>query len=232
MKINMVSVFLPTRKESQRVRYKNTRPFACFEGGLLQLKLSQLVKVSSISEIILSTNDEASIEIGNQFCGKDDRIRVIERPGHLAKSSTDLTELIEYVPEICASEHILWTHVTSPFVEAVDYEEAIQFYFEVLQKGFDSLMSAKIFKNYLWSQKKGDIINRVTPQKWPQTQDLEDLYEIDSAIFLANRDTYITEKNRIGLKPEIFPLDGIKSFDVDWEDDFRLAELIYEKQFG
>jgi N-acylneuraminate cytidylyltransferase len=206
VKTDTVSAFLPTRKGSQRVKNKNTRRFACFDGGLLQLKLNQLTTVSSITEIIVSTNDEASIEIGKSFCETDDRIRVIERPSHLAQSSTDLTDLVKYVPEICVSEHILWTHVTSPFVEAVDYERAIQFYFEALQNGFDSLMSAQSFKNFLWSKEEGDIINRVTSEKWPQTQDLEDLYEIDSAIFLANRNTYLTEKDRIGLKPEIFLL--------------------------
>jgi CMP-N-acetylneuraminic acid synthetase len=227
-----ISVFLPTRKGSQRVKNKNTRPFACFDGGLLQLKLNELIKVSSIREILLSTNDEASLDIGSRFCKKDDRVKVVKRPDHLAQSSTDLTELVEYVPEICESEHILWTHVTSPFVEAADYEKAIEVYFSGLENGFDSLMSAKPFKNFLWSRARNDIINRVTRQKWPQTQDLEELFEIDSALFIASRETYFTQKDRVGLNPNIFLLDSIKSFDVDWEDDFTLAELIYEKHFG
>jgi CMP-N-acetylneuraminic acid synthetase len=226
---NKVSVFLPIRKGSQRVVNKNTRKFAHFNKGLLELKLNQLIKVTSISEIILSTNDEASIEIGREFSHISNKIRIIKRPENLSLSSTNLTDLVKYVPKICVSDHILWTHVTSPFVEAVDYDYAIELYLKALNQGYDSLMSVRKFNNYLWSKKKNDIINRVSDQRWPQTQDLEELYEINSAIFIASRKIYVDNFDRIGTKPELFIQDSIKSFDIDWEDDFTLAELIYKK---
>lgn len=229
MKNNSVSVFLPVRKGSQRVTNKNTRKFVHFNGGLLDLKLNQLIKVNSISEIILSTNDEASLKIGKAFNHISKKIRIIERPDNLALSSTNLTDLVKYVPTICTSEHILWTHVTSPFVDEIEYNHAIEHYFKALSLGYDSLMSVEKFNNFLWSKKNNDIINRVTEQRWPQTQDLEELYEINSAIFLASRKIYCDNLDRIGVKPELFIQDSIKSFDIDWEDDFTLAELIYKK---
>lgn len=229
MKQKNISVFLPTRKGSQRVKNKNTKQFAHLKGGLLELKLSQLIQVSSIEEIILSSNDETSIEIGKYFSKKTSKIKIIKRPDHLAQSSTDLVELVKYVSSICNANHILWTHVTSPFFETEDYERAILSYFYALNQGFDSLMSAKKYKNYLWDKDTSDIINRVTPYKWPQTQDLKELFEIDSAIFIASRDIYIEQSDRIGKKPKLFIQEGLKSFDIDWEDEFNLAEMIYEK---
>ena len=56
--------FLPCRKGSQRVPNKNTRTFAGIEGGLLRIKLEELLKAQLIDEIILSSNDDEVIRIG------------------------------------------------------------------------------------------------------------------------------------------------------------------------
>lgn len=223
-----VSVFLPTRKNSERVINKNTRSFGGVNYGLLEIKLNQLLKTKFIDEIVLSSNDEVSLDYGNKLGLVNSRLKVIERPDNLALSSTNLTDLVKYVPMVCDGNHILWTHVTSPFVETEDYDRAINEYFKSLDSGFDSLMSVKEIQNFLWSKEKNDLINRLTDIKWPRTQDLMPLYEIDSAFFIASRDIYTNTNDRIGIKPFLMKQEGYKSFDVDWEDDFKLAELIYK----
>lgn len=227
-----VSVFLPTRKGSERVLNKNTRKFSNIEGGLLELKLKQLIKVQSVSEVVLSTNDEECMSIANGIYDFENKIKIITRPDSLALSSTNLTDLVAYVPSIVKYSHILWTHVTSPFVLSEDYENAIIKYFYALKNGYDSLMSVKKFQNFLWSDEKNDIINRINNQKWPKTQDLKALFEINSAIFIACEDTYRMNKDRIGKTPILFEQDNLKSFDIDWEDDFELAEFIYNKKIS
>lgn len=227
-----VSVFLPTRKGSERVANKNTRVFAGFSNGLLEVKLSQLIKTKRIDEIVLSSNDEASLEYGKKIAKNESRLKIIERPDDLALSTTNLIDLVNYVPSICDMSHILWTHVTSPFVMAEDYDNAVETYFQTLNEGYDSLMSVKTIQNFLWSKEKNDLINRLTDIKWPRTQDLMPLYEIDSAFFIASKNVYLNNKDRIGVKPFLMEQSGYKSFDVDWEDDFELAELIYKHLNG
>ena len=39
-----IAFFLPTRKGSERVKSKNTRPFAGIEGGLVENKIKQLLE--------------------------------------------------------------------------------------------------------------------------------------------------------------------------------------------
>lgn len=227
---NKITVFLPTRKGSERVLKKNTRKFSSFEGGLLELKLNQLIKSSLIGEIVLSTNDEESILVGNEFAKRCEKVRVVIRPDSLALSTTSLTDLVDYVPSIASFNHILWTHVTSPFVTEVDYDKAITEYFNALTKEYDSLMSVKKFQNFLWSKEAKDIINRVSREKWPKTQDLMDLYEINSALFISTKTNYNLNNDRIGKNPYLFEQDNLKSFDIDWEDDFELAEFIYNQK--
>ena len=50
--MNQNIVFLPCRKGSQRVPNKNTRPFAGVDGGLLRIKLEELLKAKLIDKII------------------------------------------------------------------------------------------------------------------------------------------------------------------------------------
>jgi len=221
-----VTVFLPTRKGSERVINKNTRPFADREGGLLALKLDQLLGCKNVDEIILSSNDEASLELGRVYAEKDSRLKVVVRPDHLALSTTSLVDLVKYVPQVVGGEHILWTHVTSPFVTSEDYDAIIDDYFKALH-GNDSLMTVKKIQNFLWDADKHDLVNRQNNEKWPRTQDLKPFYEIDSAVFLSSKANYKSFQDRIGLRPKLFVQEGIKSFDVDWEEDFFLAEQLY-----
>lgn len=225
--MSKVACFLPLRKGSERVINKNTRDFAGIKGGLLALKMSQLIETRLIDEIVVSTNDEACIEIANQFVPKDARIRVIHRPEHLCLSSTNLVDLIDYVPTITDCEHILWTHVTVPFADASDYDASIEAYHKGLDENYDSLMSCSVLQNYLFHE-NGELVNG-QPGRWPRTQDLDKIYELNHAVFLTSRETYLHQHNRIGNKPLIFEMDKIKSIDVDWEEDFLLAEAVYDR---
>lgn len=201
-----------------------------FEGGLLELKLKQLSKLD-IDEVILSTNDESSLEIAAAFKNEFSNLKVDRRPEHLASSTTNLSDLIAYVPSITSCDHILWTHVTSPMVNSELYAASIEEYKRSLLEGFDSLMSVNAFKNFLWSKDKNDIVNRIGAKRWPQTQDLEDLYEVNSAIFMASRKIYEHDGDRVGRNPVLFELNKVQALDIDWEEDFKIAEAVYEKIF-
>jgi len=218
-----MAFFLPTRKGSERVKNKNTRPFADVEDGLIGNKIAQLVQTKSVDEIIISSNDEACINVARKF--HDSRIRIYERPEHLCTSQTNLQDLIMYVPTITEAGHIMWGHVTTPIVGAKEYDEAVQKYYSVLKEGFDSLIGVKELRNFLLNQ-KGVIINNTTDIPWPRTQDLETLYEVNHTMFITSRDIYLKNKNRVGDRPYLHVMGEMVSFDIDWEEDFKIAELI------
>lgn len=221
-----IAFFLPTRKGSERVKSKNTRPFAGIEGGLVENKIKQLLATKHIDEILFSSNDEMCIAIAEKYAS-DSRLRIIPRPNELCLSTTNLQDLICYVPTITNADHILWGHVTRPLVEAKVYDTAIEQYLSKITKGYDSLVSVKELKNFLLNQ-EGKLVNNTTDIPWPRTQDLEPLYEINHAIFLAKRSVYTEQKNRIGQKPLLYIMDEIHSKDIDWEEDFKIAEIMYK----
>lgn len=223
-----ISVYLPTRKGSERVKNKNTRKFLDYEGGLLELKLRQLSGLD-VDEVILSTNDEESIAVARNLENDFPKLKIDVRPDWLALSNTSLSDLIAYVPKIIESEHILWTHVTSPMVDSKIYKDCIKNFYEGLEKGFDSLMSVTVFQNFLWNKAQNDIINRIGEERWPKTQDLVMLYEINSAVFISPKEIYLQNGDRVGKNPFLYEMNKLTSLDVDWEEDFKIAEAVYDK---
>lgn len=226
-----IAFFLPTRKGSERVKNKNTKPFAGIEGGLMENKIKQLVDTKLLDEIILSSNDETCMAIAERYAAKDSRVRIIPRPEALCLSSTNLQDLICYVPTITDAEHILWGHVTTPLAGADQYDAGIQLYLDNLANGYDSLVGVTELKNFLLN-KEGRLINNTTDIPWPRTQDLEPLYEINHTMFLAKREVYVEQKNRIGKMPMLHIMDELHSFDIDWPDDFVIAEIMYKNLYG
>ena len=224
-----VAFFLPTRKGSERVKNKNTKPFAGIEGGLVENKIKQLLATKLIDEIIFSSNDEVCMGVASKY--KDSRLRIIEHPTELCLSTTNLQDLICYVPTVTEAEHILWGHVTTPLCGADQYDAGIKLYFEKLEEGYDSLVGVTELKNFLLN-KEGKLINNTTDIPWPRTQDLEALYPINHTMFLAKREVYTEQKNRIGKKPLLYIMDELHSFDIDWPDDFVIAEIMYENLYG
>ena len=63
--------------------------------------------------------------------------------------------------------------------------------------------------------------------KWPFTQDIEPIIEINNAVFIADKSIYKKYSDRIGKNPYLLKTSKINSFDIDWETDFDIAEQIY-----
>ena len=222
-----ITIFLPCRSGSERVINKNTKDFAGFKGGLLYLKLTQLLEINLDIKIILSTNDKKVIEIGGSF--NDSRIIIDNRPNHLCLSSTLLQDLIMYVPQIVSTNHVFWLHTTTPLVNSQVYEDAIRRYFEILEEGFDSIMSVSRQQSFLWDDDERDIINYDRKAiKYPRTQDLKPLFEINHAFYAMSIDNYVRYEDRIGKHPYLIELSKIQSIDVDDNEDFEIAEIIYK----
>lgn len=227
--MNKIAFFLPTRKGSERVKNKNTRSFAGMDGGLIENKIRQLLGTKLIDEIILSTNDEKCMEVAQKYAS-DKRLCIIPRPDELCLSSTNLQDLICYVPTITDANHILWGHVTTPLAGAEEYDKGIELYLSKLNEGYDSLVGVTELKNFLLN-KEGKLVNNTTDIPWPRTQDLEPLYEINHTMFLAKREVYTELKNRLGNKVLLHVMDEIHSKDIDWEDDFTIAEIMYKNLY-
>lgn len=221
-----VSCFLPCRKGSERVPKKNIKPFAGIEHGLVELKLRQLLACVVIDEIVLSTNDEEILDFARSL--GEGRIRIHHRVDALASSQTSTDDLVAHASDLIPEGHILWTHVTSPFITSSAYQAIVERYFECLMQGYDSLMTSTELYNFLWQGGKPLNYDR-TIEKWPRTQTLKPIHEINSGAFVASSRVYKELNDRIGDAPYLYSMDKLVSHDIDWPEDFVIAEALAEK---
>ncbi|WP_066389206.1 cytidylyltransferase domain-containing protein [Helicobacter himalayensis] len=218
-----ISVFLPCRKGSQRVVNKNTRPFGNVKFGLLQIKLQQLLSTANIDRIYLSSDDEAILDFAKKM--NSGKIVIHKRNELLSSNSASADMLVNHALELIQNGVILWTHVTSPFFTQKEYKNAIALYKKNLSK-FDSLMSVTALKGFFWD-KNGAINYDRSLMRWPPTQDTDILYEINSACFIAGVDIY-KNGDRIGENPYLYAVDKIKGMDIDYEEDFFMAQSLFK----
>jgi len=225
-----VVAFLPCRAGSERVPFKNTRQFDSHGQSLFDIKIAQLIACENIDRIVVSTNDEKIVDATASVCRQHgERILLDRRPDHLCSSATLTDDLIRYVPTIIPSGHILWTHVTSPFVESADYSNVIYRYFEALSSGeHTSLMTVTRLQGFMWNT-EGPINYDRTKEKWPRTQMLDVIYEVNSAAFLVSADLMATTGDRISDKVLMYEISKSKSVDIDHIDEFNLAANLYSR---
>ena len=218
-----ITAFLPCRKGSQRVPKKNIKPFADYKYGLLEIKLTQLHNTKKINRIIISTDDNEIIKFSENFGSS--KIILHKRDSHLASNECSTDMLIAHAASLVPEGDILWTHVTSPFLNSQIYNNIIEKYYEILQIGYDSLMTVNTLKSFLWND-KGPINYDREVEKWPRTQTLKPIFEINSGAFMANKNTYLKTNDRIGVKSFMYKLNKLQGFDIDDKDDFEIAENI------
>lgn len=221
-----VICFLPCRAGSQRVVRKNIKPFSSFEHGLIQIKLRQLLDATAIDKIILTTNDLEILDYASSL--KESRLQLHHRVEELSSSSTSTDQLVGHALDLIPEGHILWTHVTSPFISAKKYDDLVLKYFDQIKNGYDSLISMTEIHGFVWD-KNGPINYDRSIEKWPRTQTLQPFYEVNSAAFISSVALYAELNDRIGRRPYFYQMDKFTSFDIDWPEDFILAECLLEK---
>lgn len=225
--------FIPARGGSERVKHKNTRPFAGFQNGLLELKLLQFKNVPEFDRIIVSSNDDAVLEFATRFSKEQDaRVESLPRPDEYGVSATSMEQFIrDYIAHLRQEGHLFWSHVTHPFATSSVYRDAIAAYQRALDEGYDSLVSATKIQKFLWRDGKPFNYDN-TVEKWPRSQDIPPVYEINHAIYAIAFSVMRSTGDRIGSRPLMWEMAEADGMDIDWEDQFLLMEEIAQARLA
>lgn len=218
-----MSVFalLPMKGHSERVPNKNMR---MFNGRPLYHCVAEVMEKSShISEFIIDTDSQSIAEDAVKHFSK---VRIIERPIELRGDFVPMNDIIAHDISISDSDHFLQTHSTNPLLTAKTIEAAINIYFNSLNH-HDSLFSVTRWQTRLYWQ-SGEPVNH-NPLELLRTQDLPPVFEENSNFYLFSRSSFAAAGNkRIGLKPRMYEMNKLEAVDIDEEEDFRIAEILYK----
>ena len=216
-----MSAIIAVRKGSVRCPNKNIKPFG--DTNLLTLKIKILKNVKNLDEIIVTTDCEISKKIANIM-----GVTVLDRPEYYCSDKCSGSEMQEFIANQCKNEHILYSPVTSPFIESKFFEEMIEKYRNLEHN--DCLILKSDIKEFIWNKERP--LNYEV-DKFPRSQDLtKDIFYINFGCCIISKKKMVEKKYMIGNFP-LFINNKIShsSIDIDEQVDFDLATLIYNKIF-
>jgi CMP-N-acetylneuraminic acid synthetase len=216
-----VTALMPMKAHSERLPNKNIK---LFHGKpLYQAVLSTLIKSKYIKEIIINTDIESILSLTDI----NQKVKIVERPEDLRGDYVPFFDIIEYDINQTDANLFLHTHSTNPILRTKTIDNAILTFSK--NKDYDSLLSVNRLNKRVYSSDKKPI-NHDPHDKLLRTQDLKPVYVDSSCIYIFSRESFQNAGNhRIGHSPYFFEVDEIESIDIDYENDFFLAEKIYKE---
>ena len=204
--------FVPIRLNSQRVAGKNLRPL---DGSPLMCHiLKTLTTVEGIDEVYVFCSDESIRPL------LPEGVRFLRRDPSLDRDTTLGREIYDsFTASVDADLYIL-AHATSPFIRAATLADALG---KVRSGEYDSAFSAEKIQTFAWFE--GRPLNYAL-DNIPRTQTIEPVYIETSAFFIFSRELWCGRGRRIGDRPYMAVVDRIEGLDIDYPEDFAMAEII------
>lgn len=209
-----VVAFVPIKLNNERTPGKNIKQF---DDGtpLLTYFLETLTQVKEIDELYVFCSNS---QIKNYLLPG---VTYLERPEYLdTKDATPQNIIDEFMKRIDADVYMV-CHCTSPFVKAERFSDCIR---QVVLGQYDSAFTGEKLQRLMWAD--GEPLN-FDATNIPRTQDLPVYYNEVSAVYVFSKKTYLSLRRRVGVKPYICEVTGYECVDIDYPEDFEIANAIY-----
>ena len=212
---------IPARLGSQRVLAKNLRIL----GGkpLIYYMINTLKNSSIVDEIFINSDSELFREIADRY-----EVNFYKREANLATSDSLIDD---YIYDFCKNikmDVLAVANPTSPFLSTKDLDKAIN---NFIEKDFDTQLACEDIKTHCFLD--GEPINFSTKGQHPRSQDLTPIKALNFAVTIWKSKSYIKNYENHGYgvytgKIGHYSFEGLANIDIDWEDDFLLAEYLIE----
>ena len=211
-----VAAFVPVKLNSERAPGKNIKPFS--DGTpLITHFLKTLVQVKEIDELYV-------------FCSQDriqeylvPGVHYLKRPEFLDTKDATPQDIISTFMSMVEADVYATCHCTAPFVAAEHVSECVR---KVTEEGYDSAFTAEKVQRLMWYN--GRPLN-FDDEHIPRTQDLPVYYNEVSAAYVFTKETFTKLHRRIGTNPYLCEVSGVECLDIDYPEDFEIADAIYMK---
>ena len=214
-----ITAVIPVRAGSKRLPNKNILPFG--DSNLLINKIRQLKQVENIDNIIVSSDSEEMLRMA-----VDEGVSIHKRNIEYADEVTKtFNQVVEYIADSVEGDILVWAPCVCPLTKVESFANAIQLFNKKVleQSEYDSVVSAKTFKEYLFDEKgplNFTIKNHVPSQKLP------DWKVVINGFFIAERQKMIDWKFVYGKNPCLCILDKKEAVDIDDANDFEIAKAL------
>ncbi|KAA3615511.1 MAG: hypothetical protein DWQ05_14265 [Calditrichaeota bacterium] len=214
-----LAVVIPARLGSKRVKAKNLRKL---NGKTLIVNMiEKLQQTQYLQNIYINSDSELFGAIANQ-----NKVKFYQRQPELATSESLIDDYIfDFISQI-QPEFLAVVNSTSPFISPEALDNA---WLSFQNNNFDTLLSCEKIQTHCFY--KGKPVNFSIDGKHPRSQDLEPVRALNFAITIWNCQRYIEnyESKNYGVytgKLGFYDIEGIGCIDIDYEDDFQMAEFV------
>lgn len=204
--------FVPIRLNSQRVSGKNLRLLS--GEPLMSHILRTLTRAEGIDEVYVFCSDESVREY------LPEGVKLLLRSPELDSDTTLGAEIYDSFISAVDADYYVLAHATSPFIRVSTISEALQ---RVTGGQYDSAMSVEKIQTFAWFE--GKPLN-YSLDNIPRTQTIEPVYIETSAFFIFPRGLWCEQHRRIGDSPYMAVVDRVEGMDIDYPEDFAMAEII------
>lgn len=220
-----IIALLPMKGHSERVPNKNMRSF---NGRPLYHCVADILEASQhVSSFVINTDSKI---IADDAIKHYTKVLIVDRPAELQGDFVPMNDIIKYDLSMFDAEHFLQTHSTNPLLTVDTLDRAIETYFTGIGS-YDSLFSVTRLQTRLYWE-SGLPVNH-NPKELLRTQDLPPIYEENSNFYIFSKSSFTAAGNkRIGMNPNLFEMNKLEAVDIDEEEDFCLAELLFRMRNG
>lgn len=215
-----VVAVIPVRAGSRRLPNKNILPFG--NSNLLVHKIRQLKQVPTIDSIVVSSDSDVMLQMARDE-GALTHKRAIEFADDKSKSFNDV---IVNVVGAVQGDIVMWTPCVCPLLSPASYAKATHEYDDkvIKNKVNDSLISVRLFKEYLWNEK--EPVNYSLQKEHVISQNLPDWYLVTNGIYMADKDFILSNRYFFGKNPYKLVVSKREAIDIDDAEDFAIAKAL------
>ncbi len=207
---------IPIKLGSKRVPGKNIKPF--YDGTpLMSFIQKACMDAKNINEVYIYCSDEAVKPY--VLPG----VKYLKRPEFLDGDDKNANDIIREFMSAVDADIYVNAHTTSPFAKASTIEECIDM---VASGAYDSAFCAEALRTFMWED--GKPIN-FDPDHFPRTQDLPLIYGETSIAYVFTKESFLKHNRRLGSKPFVKEVSKIEAIDIDYPEDFDIANAIYKE---
>jgi len=209
-----VVAIIPIKEMSKRMKSKNFRSF-CGE-PLYRYFMKKLID-SPFDEIFIDTDSDEISEYATGMGWK-----VIKRVPELAADSANGNDLLVYEAGVVDADIYFQLFITAPLLLPQTINEAYKIMTSKME--YDSLFTATEIYSWFWYNNKP--VN-YDPKVLPRSQDATPIIRETTGLYAIRRDALLKNKCRIGENPYMLYVGEMEAMDIDTEQDFRVAEIIF-----
>ena len=225
--ISDVALVIQARLNSERVPEKMIRPFS--NSSLFEIAIRKILKSTVLTKdnIYVSVYEESLKKIAQSY-----DLNIFERSEESANNDDSLQKIYEWHDKL-PFKYVVKLNACSPLLKTETIDDFLTTF---LNQKEENLFGVIEYKDYFWNS-KGSL---TTP--WPSSQTLMNTKAVEPTykgahVLYASRMDFIAENKFMGdFKKEggikLFPMNELECFDIDYEWQFEVGELLYNNLYS